>query len=266
MKASIVIPCHNSARFIGETAESAFAQTLADLEVVFVDDGSSDGTRDLIRRAIAEHPERAARLICQEDSGLAAARNRGIAEARGRYILPLDSDDLLDPRMVADCAAILDGDESVALVYTDREDFGDVQQIFSVGGYELGRLKYFNQIGYSSLYRRSVWEAIGGYRVNVSGLDDWDFWVAAALRGFRGHHLAAPHLKHRTRAGSLMTRIVRDYQRFHARIVLNNREAYSHEEARQAERFLATGAPAPFLRAAHRIFLLHFPATSTTSS
>jgi glycosyltransferase involved in cell wall biosynthesis len=264
MKASIIIPCHNSARFIRETAESAFAQTLPEVEVVFVDDGSSDDTREIIQCAMADHPGRAARLLCQPDSGLASARNHGIAEARGRYILPLDSDDLIDPRMVEECAAVLDAEPDLALVYTDREDFGEVSEIFAAGRWELAYLKYFNQIGYSALYRRAVWESIGGYRENVSGFDDWDFWVATALRGFRGRHLPAPHLKHRVRAGSLYTRLVDDYPRFHAQIVLNNHEAYSPSELAGAERFLATGTPASFLRASHRIMLRQL--TSSTRS
>jgi glycosyltransferase involved in cell wall biosynthesis len=254
IKASIVVPCHNSARFVRETAESAFAQTLAEVEVIFVDDGSSDDTATLIAQTMAEHPLRLAQLVTQPDSGLASARNHGIRVARGQYILPLDSDDLIAPTMIQECVALLDADPELALVYTDREDFGEVDRVWPAGEYALGRLKYFNQLNYCALFRRSMWEAIGGYRENVSGLDDWDFWVAAAARGFRGRHVARPHLKHRTRRGSLMWRILEDYPRFHAQIVINNDIAYAPEEVRLARQFLDGGAMPSFLRASRFVF------------
>jgi glycosyltransferase involved in cell wall biosynthesis len=266
IKVSVIIPCYNSSAFVREAAESAFAQGLREMEVIFVDDGSVDDTRQVIARAIAENGNRCARLVCQPNSGVASARNHGIAEARGQYILPLDADDLVDASMLEECAGVLDAEPDTALVYTDREDFGDVEQVWPAGRYALDRLKYFNQIGYCSLFRRSVWQAIGGYRVNVSGVDDWDFWIAAAARGFRAQHLPKPHLKHRTRRGSLMWRILGDYERLHARIVLNNREVYSSAEVEMAERFLATGDPAPFLKAARLLFLSRFPGAAGTEA
>ena len=99
-----------------------------------------------------------------------------------------------------------------------------------------------------------MWQAIGGYRENVSGLDDWDFWVAAAARGFKGRHVARPHLKHRTRQGSLMWRILEDYPRFHAQIVINNDVAYAPEEVRLARQFLDGGAMPSFLQASRFVF------------
>jgi len=266
IKASIVVPCHNSACFVRETAEAAFAQTLAEVEVVFVDDGSTDDTATLIAQTIAEHPLRLARLVTQPDSGLASARNHGIRVARGQYVVPLDSDDLIAPTMLQECVALLDADPELALVYTDREDFGEVNRVWPAGEYALERLKYFNQLNYCSLFRRSMWEAIGGYRENVSGLDDWDFWVAAASRGFKAQHLQQPHLKHRTRKGSLMWRILDDYPRFHARIVLNNDTAYAPEEVRLARQFLDGGAAPSFLQASQFVFRAQFLRAAASAS
>ncbi len=259
---SVVTPCYNSAAFVLETARSVFAQTLDDLEVIFIDDGSTDDTATILAHLVAEHGAHRARILRGADQGLAACRNLGIAEARGRYILPLDADDLIAPQMLADCAAVLDHDPEVAIVYTDRQDFGEVERIWPAGRFELERLKYFNQIGSCSLFRRTVWEAVGGYRGNVDGFDDWDFWIAAAARGFAARHVPDPHFKHRTRAGSLMTRIVDDYERLHAQIVVNNAGAYTPSEVALAECFLATRQPAAFLRASRAIFMNCLPAAS----
>lgn len=257
-KVSVVIPCWNSSAFIAETLSSVVAQTLREIEIVVVDDGSTDDTAAIVECAMAADPHCRMRLVRQDNAGTAAARNRGIAEAQGRYILPLDADDLIVPTMLEECSALLDADPGLALVYTDREDFGDVERVWTAGKYELRRLKYFNQLPYCSLFRKSVWQDIGGYRVNVSGFDDWDFWVAAAARGFRGRHLPKPFLKHRRHAGSLLWRMLGDYERLHARIMLNNGVAYSDAEVAMAQRFLAGGEVPSVLSSARFVFLARY--------
>jgi glycosyltransferase involved in cell wall biosynthesis len=255
---SVVVPCYNSAPFVEATLLSVVAQTLREIEIVIVDDGSADDTAAVVERTIAAHPHRLMRLVRQRNGGTAAARNRGIAESRGSLILPLDADDLIAPTMLEECATLLDADPGLALVYPDREDFGDVEGTRAAGKFELRRLKYFNQLPYCSLFRKAVWQDIGGYRVNVSGFDDWDFWIAAAVRGFRGRHLPKPLLRHRRHGSSLLWRILDQYERMHARIMLNNREAYSDAEVAIAERFLAGGEVPSVLSSSRFVFLARY--------
>ena len=89
---TVVIPLYNGAAFVAETLDSVAAQTLRDLEVVVVDDGSSDDGPDLV----ADHPV-GARLLRQDHLGVAVARNRGLLEARGRWVTFLDQDDIWHP-------------------------------------------------------------------------------------------------------------------------------------------------------------------------
>jgi glycosyltransferase involved in cell wall biosynthesis len=96
---SVIIPAYNAARFLPETLASAQAQTYPNLEIIVVDDGSTDHTPDHVMH-VAE-TDRRIRLIRQPNAGAAAARNRGIEEARGEYLAPLDADDLWDPRFLA---------------------------------------------------------------------------------------------------------------------------------------------------------------------
>lgn len=252
---SVVIPCHNSAPYLAETVASVAAQTFRDFELVLVDDGSTDDTRTLIEALIAAHSGLPMRLVAQARGGVAAARNAGIAAALGRYMLPLDADDLIAPEMLADCAGLLDADPAAGIAYCDRQDFGDIEQRVESGPFELQRLKYFNQLAYCSMYRRSVWQAVGGYRSNVDGFDDWDFWIAAAARGITARHLARPHLKHRRRGNSFMWSLLADYERLHARIILNNCEAYSPAEVKLATDFIEHGTPSPLLRSARFVYL-----------
>ena len=256
---SVVIPCYNSSVFLRETVESVVAQTLREIEVIFVDDGSIDDTRSVIQQLIARHGDRQMTWSSQVNAGVGSARNHGIAIARGRYILPLDADDLIVPTMLERCASVLDNQPQTGLVFTDRQDFGDLASAWVAGRFELGRLKYFNQLSYCSMFRREMWEAIGGYRVNVSGFADWDFWVAAASRGFRGHHLPGPLLQHRRHPNSHLTRIIGDYERLYANIILNNREVYSEAEIAAAHRFLTNGEPVALLRLSKLIFTRSYP-------
>ena len=183
----------------------------------------------------------------QANTGLAGARNAGIALARGRYVLPFDQDDLLDPGMVEACTAILDTKPKIDLVYTDRQEFGDVEAVWTVNRFELQRLKYFNQLSYCGLYRRHMWEAVGGYRTNVSGFDDWDFWIAAAALGFRGEHVRLPYFKQRKREGSQMSRILGDYDRLFAQIIVNNSEVYLRRRNRKRTSAALHGRSFPLL-------------------
>lgn len=259
LRLSIIVPCFNSRAFLRETVASLVRQTLDALEIVFIDDGSTDDTRALLEALIAQHPERAMTLIAQPNAGVAAARNRAIAAARGAYILPVDADDLIAPTMAEACAAVLDAQPATSIVFCDREDFGELRGVYPAGQFELARLKYFNQIAYCSMFRRAVWEAVGGYRANVDGFDDWDFWIAAAARGFRGHHIAAPLLRHRRHRASYLGRIVDGYERLFAQIIVNNREAYTADELAAATACLAGAPPAGLLRASKHIYARRYP-------
>jgi glycosyltransferase involved in cell wall biosynthesis len=254
---SVVIPCHNSAPWLLETLASVVNQTLPALEIVLVDDGSTDDTAAIIDDAVAKHPS--VMRAALDNRGVAAARNLGISMASGEYIMPLDADDLIAPTMLAECARVLDVDPDTTVVFTDREDFGALEGVFAAGAFDVQHLKYFNQLSHCALYRRTLWHSIGGYRTNVTGFDDWDFWLAAALRGARGHHLAQPLFRHRRHRGSQLGRIFSDYERLHATIICNNRDAYRADEVADAERFLTTGVTCSLLQASRRLFTLHYP-------
>jgi glycosyltransferase involved in cell wall biosynthesis len=262
---SVVLPCHDGEAFLRETVASVLAQTYAAKELVLVDDGSTDGTPEIIAELIADYPGEAIRTVRQANAGQAAARNRGIAMASGRYILPLDQDDLIAPEMLAACVETLDREAQVAIVYPDRVDFGASCGTFEAGPFALERLRYFNQIGYCAAYRKSMWVEIGGYRANVSGFDDWDFWVAAALKGFRGQRLARAYFRHRRRADSQMVRLAPDYATLFARIILNNAGAYAPEEVASARALLESGRRSGLFRATAFLFTRRYwPAAGVT--
>ena len=178
--------------------------------------------------------------------------------AQGDYILPLDADDLIDSMMLADCVAVLDANADIALVYSDRQDFGDNQQYYTAGQFELARLKYFNQLSYCALYRRTLWQAVGGYKTNVSGFDDWDFWLAAAIYGAKAYYLPKAYLLHRRHAVSQLWQLLPNYEMLHAKIILNNACAFSDNEQQAAKDFLSSGKTSSLLISSRFLFLNHY--------
>lgn len=113
VKVSVIIPTYNRAKYIRRALESVLAQTYQDYEIIVVDDGSMDNTREIL----AEF-EGKIKYIVQKNQGSAAARNRGIQESKGEYIAFLDSDDIWIPEKLAEQVKILDTHEKIGIVYS----------------------------------------------------------------------------------------------------------------------------------------------------
>ena len=180
-KVSVVIPCFNAGEYLDEAVQSALAQTWQDLEVVIVDDGSTDpSTLDLLRQA--RWPR--TRIFHQANAGPAAARNRAVREAGGRYILPLDADDTIEPSYVEKAVAVLEARPNVGCVYCKARKFGAEQGPWNLPVYTLRELVIDNVIFVTYLYRKADWESVGGYNEKLRhGVEDYDFWVKIAHLG-----------------------------------------------------------------------------------
>jgi glycosyltransferase involved in cell wall biosynthesis len=201
---SVVIPCFNQAQYLPDAVASVVGQTFTDWEIVIVDDGSPDDTALVASDLIARHGARRIKLIRQANGGLARARNAGISESRGRFILPLDADDMLDPRMLERTVAILVSNPQVAIAYTDVRRFGAEEGVERAAEFDPAAIVDGNQLNYCSLFRRGVWYAVGGYNPNmVYGYEDWDFWVGCAERGYVARRIPEPLFRYRVRPGSM---------------------------------------------------------------
>lgn len=213
---SIVIPCYQQAEYLPEAVESVVAQTFTDWEIVIVDDGSTDPTAEVAETLIAAHPDRRIRLVRQANQGLSAARNAGIAASSGRYVLPLDADDILLPEMLEKAVRLLEHEPGVAIAYTDERHFGAVDRIVVTSDWDTDLQRRRNLFSATSLYRREVWVAVGGYDIAMRrGYEDWDFWIGAAERGYVGRRIPEPLLGYRVKSDSMRRRAEAD----HAEIV-----------------------------------------------
>lgn len=242
---SVVVPCYKQAHYLQECVESVVSQTFADWELLIVNDGSPDDTSRVTREIIERHPERRIRLVEKANGGLADARNAGIREAGGRYILPLDADDRLHPEMLARTVAVLEADPKVAIAYTDLVHFGAVTKVVRAAEYDFKRLPQQNQLNACSLFRREAWVAVGGYNRNMTwGYEDWDFWVGCGEKGHFGRHVPEPLLYYRVKDSSMYTKALEHHRELHAQIVLNHPRLFPAAARLEAEQILSAGRTA----------------------
>ncbi len=186
---SVVIPTYNRADLVCEALESVAAQTYKDWEIILVDDGSTDNTREAVAPYLTQLGSRL-RYIKQENRGLAAARNTGIWAARGSYIALLDSDDVWKPEKLATQVPYLEADASVGLVSSRAEQVDAAnKQVLGLkpkdpAGTTLATMiVQGTQPPSSFLIRKTAIESIGGFDPAIKrGIEDVDLCFRLARR------------------------------------------------------------------------------------
>ncbi|MCS6243440.1 MAG: glycosyltransferase [Opitutus sp.] len=252
---SAVVTCYNYADFLLPCVRSVVEQTRPVDEIIIVDDGSTDDSALVAERCIAAFPQANIRLLRQANSGQPAlARNAGIHQARGDYILPVDADDRIDPGYIEACCEAIEDQPTVGLIYADPIYIknGQAKQVVA-GQFSVASMKLGNQLVYCSLYKRELWCRIGGYRDNIRGYEDWDFWVAIALLEVKVVHLSRPGLLYNEKDTGVFSQTTGSHQQRVARLTLNNPGAFTATELQAAARLLRSqgqDVPALFTPAA----------------
>ena len=189
MSVSLVIATFNHGRVLADALDSAVAQTLRGVEIIVVDDGSTDDTPAVLARYAGR-----IRGVRQPNRGLAAARNAGLAIAHGTYVSFLDADDVMMPTKLAEQVAVLDRAPTVGWTYCDvlietvttgaetraSEQFGYGARMLEGWLFpELIRGNFIPVI--APLVRRTVLDAVGGFDERLTALEDWDLWLRMSL-------------------------------------------------------------------------------------
>jgi glycosyltransferase involved in cell wall biosynthesis len=256
---SVIIPAYNYGRFISQAIESVRVQTYANWECIVVDDGSSDNTQQVVAHSVGKDGR--FRYVRQENAGLAAARNTGIAHSKGDYVQFLDADDLLESRKLERQIEFLKQHNDVDIVYGDVRYFrtGNPEQLlFSQSGENapwvvplsakgkdvlLTLLKNNFMVVSSPLLRRSVVTDVGLFDGGVKGVEDWDYWLRCAIRDKRFHFQDTEDSRTliRIHPNSMSTDarlMLRSTLRMHRQLdaAINDREASKLNRERMAER------------------------------
>lgn len=188
-KVSIIIPCYNHGQYIKDAIKSIEQIQPRELyELIIVNDGSTD---DRTNKELLELADKGYKVIFQQNSGLATTRNNAISISSGDYILPVDADNMIRPEYVYKGIDLLDQNRDIAVVYGNAQLFGDAEGTLVQGPYNLQKLLLTNYIDACALYRRTVWESMGGYDKNMPypGIEDWDLWLGASFKGFKFYYL-----------------------------------------------------------------------------
>lgn len=199
------MPAWQAQLTIGAAISSVLCQTYEDLELVVVDDGSTDGTAALV----AAHGT-AIRLVGQDHAGVAVARNRGIAEARGDLIAFCDSDDMLFPRHIQELVNCYDRSGGIVtsnawLLFPGGIHPGRTRHKGRFPSVERQRQAILEQnfLCIMSIFPRLLFDEIGPFADGLNGIEDWEFWMRAIYAGYAVTHQPHPSALYRWAAGSL---------------------------------------------------------------
>ncbi|MCC3605032.1 MAG: glycosyltransferase family 2 protein [Microcoleus sp. PH2017_29_MFU_D_A] len=189
---SVIIPAYNAEEFIAQTIESVLSQTYQNIEILVVDDGSTDTTAEIIK-SFAQKDSRII-LLQQSNAGVATARNLAYLHSKGEHIAPIDADDIWYPQNLEKQVECLTKSESfVGVIYSWSLDINEEGLL--TGGFYNSTIegsvhdalvyKYFIGNASSSLIRRACFEKVGGYNCkfkleNAQGCEDWELHLRIA--------------------------------------------------------------------------------------
>ena len=180
---TIIIPCYNQAQYLEETVLSALESDYSPLEVIIINDGSTDKSPELAQKLAETHDS--VSYISQKNQGVAKARNTGIKASSGEYILPLDGDDLISKDYIKKAVEVLEKDEHVKVVYCQGIKFNENgEKPWKLKPFSRNALARDNMIFVSALFRKSDWESCGGFSEDMNfGREDWEFWIKMLKNG-----------------------------------------------------------------------------------
>lgn len=216
---SIIIPTYNGAEWLADAVESALAQTTK-CEIIVIDDGSTDNTQNLLK----DYP---VKVIHQINKGLPSARNTGIMNAAGEYILPLDADDMLNEDCVEKLLIVARA-TNADVISPSFKTFGkDNSLVVLLPAPQIKDFMLGNRVGYCSMIRRSVLLEVGGYSPKmVWGYEDLALWFDLLKRGKTIVTVQEPLWLYRTKDTSMMTESLKHHDELMAQIAKDNPELF----------------------------------------
>jgi glycosyltransferase involved in cell wall biosynthesis len=199
-KVSVIIPFYNLGEFLPEAITSVEKQSFTDWELIIVNDGSTEQkSLDVLSTYRSKY-----KVIDKENSGLPDTRNYAINLVESDFVVCLDADDILDSKYLEKCLAEFI-DEKVGFVTTWGQFFDQRQGVWETSDYNLVRLLGENCIHVASMFRRSSWKAVSGYNTNMTGYQDWDFWLSICELGNSWRTVREPLFHYRVRKNSMVT-------------------------------------------------------------
>lgn len=226
---TVVVTCFNYGAYLPEAVDSALEQEGGAPAVKVVDDGSTDpATRDALERL----PD-GVEVIRQPNAGLSAARNAGIRQSETPYVVVLDADDRLDPTALQLLRGPLDLTSEVGFTYGVVRFFGEWEGRFVLPAYDPYKLLYRHIIGATALMRRELFDDVGGFDPTFRAYEDWEFWVHALARGWRGQKVDAVTLHYRRHGRTMNAEGRAAYRTWYRQLRTKHPQLYAREGRRR---------------------------------
>ncbi len=222
---SVIMPCYNDGQYIEEAIASLQMEKHPDVEVIVIDDGSDDPTT----KTVLDHlgSERI-RLLHTHHDGPSYARNAGIQEAKGTYILPLDADDRIEHSYLDKARAVLEEKPQCGTVYCKADLFGEASGPWMLAPYSFERMLVESLVFVTAMFRKADWEAVGGFRTDMKdGIEDYDFFIGILALGKEIIQLDEVLFHYRIKKKSRTTEFVRDGEAVRRAF----RSVYEHHQA-----------------------------------
>jgi glycosyltransferase involved in cell wall biosynthesis len=173
---SIVIPCYNNHDTIVETLESISSQDFKDFEIIIVNDGSTDTSKQIIEEYCTKSKSTIT-LINQENSGPSFARNKGASCAKGKYLLFIDADDKMASNYISECLQVFKNKPDALIVYSEIELFEAATGKWELNNFKLPDFLITNCIPICGLIETEKFKDIGGFDTEISFTEDWELWI-----------------------------------------------------------------------------------------
>ena len=197
---SVVLPCFNAHEHLKQSIDSVSIQTYRDLEIIVVDDGSDNPDTIAFLDAMGDD----VRLVRQRNLGLSGARNTGFREARGKYVLPLDCDDWIEPEFISKVVRALESEPRAAFAFSHIRLEDKASGVLEKN-YNFFEQLFFNQLPYCILIAKDTWEEVGGYDMTMRhGYEDWEFNIRLGGRGKFGVVVPKPLFHYRVREAGML--------------------------------------------------------------
>ncbi len=179
---SVIIPVYNTEKYIQETIESVLNQTYKNIEIIAVNDGSTDQSLEILEKL----KNKALNKIIihnQKNQGQTKSRNNGVELANGKFLLFLDSDDKIDPTYIEKCVSLLNQKKTIDLVYTKTCFFDQKQGEWNLGKFETKRFLKENCIPVTAMIRRENFLNLGKFDEKLTFFEDWELWIRLVKNG-----------------------------------------------------------------------------------
>lgn len=221
---SVIVPVYNSEAFVAETIESIINQSYRNLEIILINDGSTDNSKEICKKYLSK--DNRIVYIEKENGGVVAARNDGITKATGEYILPVDSDDIIEKTYIEKAVDIITKDNKIGIVYCKAEFIGVKTGYWDLPEFTIANMLKDNCIFATALFKRTDWIKVGGYKEYVrNSTEDYDFWLSLIENGTKVYRIPEILFRYRIRENSRSTKAQYDKAaiiKFHKQLYQDN--------------------------------------------